>query len=310
MSHSTTKCAAYGNCKFGPEYLYMNGKFLVVRSIHSRLLTAIVALPVFSLVSSVSTAPALAQNSERDMERLLNKVEDSRGMQQGIQTQQYKLNQQQMQQQQMQQQSGGGNQGTQNGYPGGYQNNYRGSNGFSYPQQQQQRNSAFAQSPIRQQQPVNQTPFASLFGGGQQAAQPAPSMPMTKRDLLRMFLDGGNGPSSSGNSQQAAYQKQQSNQSKYNNAASYRQTAEDAASRALGAEERTRYGNKSSRMSAADEAYYAAQAARGAANSATAAAAGGALNANDTAASARNAADRAQASADRARSNADSYREH
>lgn len=262
---------------------------------------------VFLLFVAVTTHPAYGQDSEREMERLLNKVEDSRGMQQGIQQQQYKINQQAMQQQQMKGNSGGMQ--NQNGYPGGYQNNYNGSNGFSYPPRQ---NSIFSQSPLRQQQPVKQSPFASLFGGGQQAAPPPPRGPLTKRDLLRMFLDGdsGSSSSSSSNAQQAAYQKQQNNQRKYNNAAQYRQTAEDAAMRALGAEERTRYGNKSSRMSAADEAYYDAQSARAAANNATAAAAGGALNANDAAASARNAADRAQASADRARSNADSYRDH
>jgi hypothetical protein len=238
-----------------------------------------------------------AQDSEVQMENLLDKVESSRGMQQGIQAQERRLMQGQMQQQAAQQPA--------LAYPGGNQNNYRGSNGFSYPPQQ--RGSIFSQSPLRpQQQPRG--PFGGVFGG-QQAAAPPVRAPMTKRDLLRMFLEGGDGGSStsSSDSKQAAYQKQQNNQRKYNSAASYRQTAENAAMRALGAEERTRYGNKSSRMSAADEAYYAAQAARGAANSATAAASGGALNANDAAASARNAADRAQASADRARSNANSY---
>ena len=291
---------------------------------HLKFVMRIFSLTIFACFATITAylavifvaaaaEPAFAQDSEREMERLLNKVEDSRGMQQGIQQQQNRLNQQAMQQQQMQPGGAGIQAGAlnQNGYPGGYQNNYNGSNGFSYPQRQ---NSIFSQSPIRQQQqPVKQTPFSSLFGGGQQAAPQPPRGPLTKRDLLRMFLDGDSGApssSSSSNSQQAAYQKQQSNQRKYNNAAQYRQTAEDAAMRALGAEERTRYGNKSSRMSAADEAYYAAQAARGAANSATSAAAGGGVNANDAAASARNAADRAQASADRARSNADSYRDH
>ncbi|MBX9951730.1 MAG: hypothetical protein K2Y39_21345 [Candidatus Obscuribacterales bacterium] len=261
----------------------------------------------------LSANPAAAQDSEREMERLLNKVEDSRGMQQGIQQQQSMLNREQLQRQMQQTPMQGGynpamQNGLQGGYPGGYQNNYQGSNGFSYPQRN---NSIFSQSPLRpQQQPVRQSPFASLFGGGQQAAPVQPRGPMTKRDLLRMFLEGDNSSSTSaGNSAQAQYQKQQSNQRKYNNAAQYRQTAEDAAMRALGAEERTRYGNKSSRMSAADEAYYAAQAARGAANSATSAAAGGGVSASDAAASARNAADRAQGSADRARSNADSYRD-
>ncbi len=254
----------------------------------------------FLIVASAALCcrQAHAQDSEVQMENLLNKVENSRGMQQGIRAQQNMLSQEQMQQQAARQQAVG--------YPGGYQNNYRGSNGFSYPQQQP--GSIFSQSPLRPQQQAQRSPFGGLFGG-QQAAAPPVRAPMTKRDLLRMFLEGGDGSSSSSssNSQQAAYQKQQNNQRKYNSAASYRQTAENAAMRALGAEERTRYGNKSSRMSAADEAYYAAQAARGAANSATAAASGGALNANDAAASARNAADRAQASADRARSNANSY---
>jgi hypothetical protein len=239
-----------------------------------------------------------AQDSEVQMENLLDKVESSRGMQQGIQAQERRLMQGQMQQQAAQQPA--------LAYPGGNQNNYRGSNGFSYPPQQ--RGSIFSQSPLRPQQQAPRGPFGGVFGG-QQAAAPPVRAPMTKRDLLRMFLEGGDGGSStsSSDSKQAAYQKQQNNQRKYNSAASYRQTAENAAMRALGAEERTRYGNKNSRMSAADEAYYAAQAARGAANSATAAASGGALNANDAAASARNAADRAQASADRARSNANSY---
>jgi hypothetical protein len=271
------------------------------------------------MIGFVSLPPAYAQDSEREMERLLNKVEDSRGMQQGIARQQNIINQEQMQRQMQQApMQGGFNQGMQGnpgmqngiqgGYPGGYQNNYQGSNGFSYPQRN---NSIFSQSPLHPQQPVRQTPFAGLFGGGQQAAPAPPRGPMTKRDLLRMFLEGDSSSSTaSGNSAQAQYQKQQSNQRKYNNAAQYRQTAEDAAMRALGAEERTRYGNKSSRMSAANEAYYAASAARGAANSATSAAAGGGVNASDAAASARNAADRAQASADRARSNADSYRDH
>jgi len=249
----------------------------------------------------LNTAPALGQDSEREMERLLNKVEDSRGMQQGILQQQNLINQEQRQMQLQQAPMQGG-------YPGGYQNNYQGSNGFAYPQRN---NSIFSQSPLHpQQQAVRQSPFASLFGGGQQAAAAPTRGPMTKRDLLRMFLEGDSSSStSSSNSAQAQYQKQQSNQRKYNNAAQYRQTAEDAAMRALGAEERTRYGNKSSRMSAADEAYYAAQAARGAASSATSAAAGGGVSASDAAASARNAADRAQASADRARYNADSYRD-
>ncbi len=81
---------------------------------------------------------------------------------------------------------GGFNQGGQ----GGFQNQYRGSNGFNYPQQQ--RNSMFSQSPLRPQQPVKQTPFASLFGGAQQqqAAPPPPRGPLTKRDLFRMFLEG------------------------------------------------------------------------------------------------------------------------
>lgn len=241
--------------------------------------------------------PALAQDSERQMESLLNKVEDSRGMQQGMQQLQNKLNQQQLQQQQMPQ--GGFNQGG----PGGYPNQYPGNSGFINPQQQ--RNSMFSQSPLRPQQPVKQTPFASLFGGAQQqAAPPPPRGPLTKRDLFRMFLEG---DSSSGSSSSNDSQKQANNQRKYNSARAYRQTAEDAAMRALGAEQRSQYGNKSSRNSAADEAYYAASAARGAANSATSAAAGGALNANEAAASARNAADRAQASADRARANANRY---
>lgn len=237
-----------------------------------------------------------AQDSEVQMENLLDKVENSRGMQQGIRQQQNMLTQEQMQMQQQAARQGG------LGYPN--QNAYRG-NGFSYPQQQP--GSIFSQSPLRPQQQAPRGPFGGLFGG-QQAAAPPVRAPMTKRDLLRMFLEGDSSSTpSSSDSKQAAYQKQQNNQRKYNSAASYRQTAEDAAMRALGAEERTRYGNKSSRMSAADEAYYAAQAARGAANSATAAASGGALNANDAAASARNAADRAQASADRARANANSY---
>lgn len=246
-----------------------------------------------------TSSPAVAQDSERQMESMLNRLEASPGYQQGMQTQQNRLNQQQ-------QQMGG----FQNAAPG-YQNaapGFQGNNAFAYPQQAPRSNSFFSQSPLHPQQAQAPGPFGGLFGGAQQMGQQAaPRMPMTKRDLLRVFLEGGS-PKSSSSSNDA--QKQANNQRKYNSAASYRQTAEDAAMRALGAEERTRYGNKSSRMSAASEAYYAASAARGAANSATSAAAGGALNANDAAASARNAADRAQASADRARSNADSYRDN
>jgi len=255
---------------------------------------------VIATSTTLFCSGAEAQDSEQQMENLLNKVENSRGMQQGIRAQENRIMQGQMQQQA---QPGLNYSG---GYPSGYQNNYRGSNGFSYPQPQQ-RGSIFSQSPLRPQEQTPRGPFGGLFGGGQPAAAAAPRAPMTKRDLFRMFLEGDSGGPTSSDPKQAAYQKQQNNQRKYNNAASYRQTAEDASMRALGAEQRTQYGNKSSRMSAADEAYYAAQAARGAANSATAAASGGALNANDAAASARAAADRAQASADRARANANNY---
>jgi hypothetical protein len=273
----------------------MNAAVTLLRQKRLVLLTAV----AIACAPILTSEPALAQDSERQMESLLNKVEDSRGMQQGMQQLQNKLNQQQMQQQMPQ---GGFNQVGQ----GGYQNQYRGSNGFSNPQQ---RNSMFSQSPLRPQQPVKQTPFASLFGGAQQqAAPPPPRGPLTKRDLFRMFLEGDSSSgSSSSSSSSNDSQKQANNQRKYNSARAYRQTAEDAAMRALGAEQRSQYGNKSSRNSAADEAYYAASAARGAANSATGAAAGGALNANEAAASARNAADRAQASADRARANANRY---
>ncbi len=174
------------------------------------------------------------------------------------------------------------------------------------PVQQMAPQGLFNQSPMPSQQGVNAGhPFglSSLFNNGQ--AAPAQRAPFTKRDLLRVFLEGGS-PTQSGGSNNNDAQKQANNQRKYNSAASYRQTAEDAAMRALGAEQRSQYGSKSSRNSAANEAYYAASAARGAANSATSAAAGGALNANEAASAARNAANRAQASADRARSNANS----
>lgn len=174
-------------------------------------------------------------------------------------------------------------------------------------QMQQMPQQGLFSSPLPSQQGNTGHPFglSSLFNNGQ--AQQAPRAPFTKRDLLRVFLEGGS-PTQSGGSNNDA-QKQANNQRKYNSAASYRQTAEDAAMRALGAEQRSQYGSKSSRNSAADEAYYAASAARGAANSATSAAAGGALNANEAASAARNAADRAQASADRARYNANTARD-
>lgn len=174
-------------------------------------------------------------------------------------------------------------------------------------QMQQMPQQGLFSSPLPSQQGNTGHPFglSSLFNNGQ--AQQAQRAPFTKRDLLRVFLEGGS-PTQSGGSNNDA-QKQANNQRKYNSAASYRQTAEDAAMRALGAEQRSQYGSKSSRNSAADEAYYAASAARGAANSATSAAAGGALNANEAASAARNAANRAQASADRARYNANTARD-
>lgn len=70
---------------------------------------------------------------------------------------------------------------------------------------------------------------------------------------------------------------------------------------------RTRYGDRSSRLSAASEAQQDANAARYAANQATSFAEGHSLEANNYAAQARNAADRAQEWANQARYNADTY---
>ncbi|MBC7998819.1 MAG: hypothetical protein IAF58_12795 [Leptolyngbya sp.] len=224
---------------------------------------------VFFAASALVAPQANAQRSTSDMERMLNQVDTQAPIQQ-------------MAPQQMN------------------------AGGFGGQQMQQMApQGLFNQSPMPSQQGVNAGhPFgiSSLFNNGQ--AAPAQRAPFTRRDLLRVFLEGGSPTQSGGNNNDA--QKQANNQRKYNSAASYRQTAEDASMRALGAEQRSQYGSKSSRNSAANEAYYAASAARGAANSATSAAAGGALNANEAASAARNAANRAQASADRARSNANS----
>jgi hypothetical protein len=87
-------------------------------------------------------------------------------------------------------------------------------------------------------------------------------------------------------------------------ARAFLQTALDQASQAESASARANSGNRSSRMSAAEQAHYNAVAAEQAAGSATDAAAGGPIEANDAAAQARNAAARARAAADRARYNA------
>lgn len=75
------------------------------------------------------------------------------------------------------------------------------------------------------------------------------------------------------------------------------QTANDQASQAESAASAASYGDRSSRLAAAERSRYHAIAARAAADRATSAAYGGGTSASDAAAKARAAADRAQAAA-------------
>lgn len=91
------------------------------------------------------------------------------------------------------------------------------------------------------------------------------------------------------------------NEAKTFHARSQLQVALDQATQAESAAGRANYGDKLSRMAAAEQASYNAIAAREAASRASASAAGGLIDANDAAAQAHQAAYRAQAAADRAR---------
>jgi len=91
------------------------------------------------------------------------------------------------------------------------------------------------------------------------------------------------------------------NEAKTFHARAQLQVALDRAAQAESAAGRASYGDKMSRMAAAEQAGYNAIAAREAASRASASAQGGPIEANDAAAQAYQAACRAQAAADRAR---------
>jgi hypothetical protein len=140
-------------------------------------------------------------------------------------------------------------------------------------------------------------PGMIVNNGGMRAPvqQAADSNPFSMRNLLRTFL--GDSPGGNKADDSAAL----------GNARSQYQVASDQACQAEGAEGRTKYGDKGSRMNAAYSAQCHADAARAAADRATGVAAGKSSPVNDAAAQARNAAARAQAAADRARYNAATF---
>lgn len=173
-------------------------------------------------------------------------------------------------------------------------------------QYQQQSQSQYQQHPQYQQQPQYQQPYNV-------SAQNSGMLPkVTKRDLARVFFEGGSlfdssvsqtassymAPAPSGNNSQAtsvAYQG-------YQRAQNMSTRARNAASRARNSTDQW------VRKKAADEAYYDANDADAAANRAYYAAQNGDSQARGYANLARQAADRARADANRARYNADTIR--
>lgn len=127
------------------------------------------------------------------------------------------------------------------------------------------------------------------------APQPAnPYKNLSRRDILRIFLDGSSGGGGSSNNSSALYGAREN-----------LQVARDQRTQADNACARTLYDSNSyEKKQAASEAQNHANAARAAADRATSAAQGGALDANDAAAQARNEADKAQEAANRANANA------
>jgi hypothetical protein len=176
---------------------------------------------------------------------------------------------------------------------------------------------AWARTPVapvpqRPQQQMNRNNAGAPAYGARQNAPLGGMLPgVTRRDIARVFFEGGSlfdGSAGGGGAGGAAPAPAGSSEATSTAYSSY-QRAQNMATRARNAERRTTGNNdKWNKKKAADEAYYDANDADAAANRAYYASQSGDSQAQGYSRLARQAADRARADANRARYNADSAR--